>query len=266
MKAPPRMRIAQQRCGAWRATVRQENRTTAPRDWTEEGTLNAEVIHTLIHGYGREKPSASREPKEWKYFCFHSSWRAVFPLKSTETFPAWSDEAHSNWQTAEWMKNSKTSDSLCQRDRIRRQTAAGLAFNDWKKPRIASWKTPHPVVSRPFIVFHEIPVVGCFRAAFLHRLQENSSGRNMGEVQDVRDVKKTFVAPAVKSFEHYDFSRAKICCSLTWLVAKAYGTGKGITHLYIVRLPARCVNIKRTFVSIWMSYYRNWCSTCIICM
>ncbi|XP_047442904.1 calmodulin-regulated spectrin-associated protein 2a isoform X2 [Mugil cephalus] len=46
----------------------------------------------------------------------------------------------------------------------------------------------------------------------------------MGEVQDVKDVKKTFVAPAVKSFEHYDFSRAKICCSLTWLVAKAYGT------------------------------------------
>ncbi|XP_070687980.1 calmodulin-regulated spectrin-associated protein 2a [Pempheris klunzingeri] len=46
----------------------------------------------------------------------------------------------------------------------------------------------------------------------------------MGEVQDVRDVKKTIVAPAIKSFEHYDFSRAKICCSLTWLVAKAYGT------------------------------------------
>uniref|UniRef100_A0A674PMP2 Calmodulin regulated spectrin-associated protein family, member 2a n=1 Tax=Takifugu rubripes TaxID=31033 RepID=A0A674PMP2_TAKRU len=46
----------------------------------------------------------------------------------------------------------------------------------------------------------------------------------MGEVQDVRDAKKTFVAPATKSFEHYDFSRAKISCSLTWLVAKAYGT------------------------------------------
>ncbi|XP_029355903.1 calmodulin-regulated spectrin-associated protein 2a [Echeneis naucrates] len=43
----------------------------------------------------------------------------------------------------------------------------------------------------------------------------------MGEVQDVQ---KTFVAPAVKSLEHYDFSRAKICCSLTWLLAKAYGT------------------------------------------
>ncbi|XP_040039645.2 calmodulin-regulated spectrin-associated protein 2a isoform X3 [Gasterosteus aculeatus] len=46
----------------------------------------------------------------------------------------------------------------------------------------------------------------------------------MSEVQDVRDVKKTFAAPTIKSFEHYDFSRAKICCSLTWLVAKAYGT------------------------------------------
>ncbi|KAK2835391.1 hypothetical protein Q5P01_015875 [Channa striata] len=46
----------------------------------------------------------------------------------------------------------------------------------------------------------------------------------MGEVQDVKDFRKIYVAPAVKSFEHYDFSRAKICCSLTWLVAKAYGT------------------------------------------
>uniref|UniRef100_A0A3B3V755 Calmodulin regulated spectrin-associated protein family, member 2a n=1 Tax=Poecilia latipinna TaxID=48699 RepID=A0A3B3V755_9TELE len=46
----------------------------------------------------------------------------------------------------------------------------------------------------------------------------------MGEVQDVRDAKKSFVAPAIKSFEHYDFSRAKICCSLRWLVSKAYGT------------------------------------------
>ncbi|XP_032381616.1 calmodulin-regulated spectrin-associated protein 2a isoform X2 [Etheostoma spectabile] len=46
----------------------------------------------------------------------------------------------------------------------------------------------------------------------------------MGEVQDIRDVKQTFVAPAIKSFEHYDISRAKICCSLTWLMAKAYGT------------------------------------------
>lgn len=51
----------------------------------------------------------------------------------------------------------------------------------------------------------------------------------MGEVQDTRDAKKAFVAPAIKSFEHYDFSRAKICCSLTWLVAKAYGTGKMCT-------------------------------------
>ncbi|XP_071342054.1 calmodulin-regulated spectrin-associated protein 2a isoform X2 [Trachinotus anak] len=53
----------------------------------------------------------------------------------------------------------------------------------------------------------------------------------MGEVQDVRDLQKTVVAPAIKSFEHYDFSRAKICCSLTWLVAKAYGTDSIPTDL-----------------------------------
>ncbi|XP_062251632.1 calmodulin-regulated spectrin-associated protein 2a [Platichthys flesus] len=47
----------------------------------------------------------------------------------------------------------------------------------------------------------------------------------MGEVQ------RSFVAPAVKSFEHYDFSRAKICCSLTWLVARAYGTDSIPTDL-----------------------------------
>ncbi|XP_068176438.1 calmodulin-regulated spectrin-associated protein 2a isoform X2 [Antennarius striatus] len=53
----------------------------------------------------------------------------------------------------------------------------------------------------------------------------------MGEVQDVKDTKKTFVVPSIKSFEHYDFSRAKICCSLTWLVAKAYGTDSIPTDL-----------------------------------
>lgn len=60
----------------------------------------------------------------------------------------------------------------------------------------------------------------------LRSVKQYNQGRKMSEVQDVRDVKKTFVAPTIKSFEHYDFSRAKICCSLTWLVAKAYGTGR----------------------------------------
>uniref|UniRef100_A0A8C5F3J7 Calmodulin regulated spectrin-associated protein family, member 2a n=1 Tax=Gadus morhua TaxID=8049 RepID=A0A8C5F3J7_GADMO len=46
----------------------------------------------------------------------------------------------------------------------------------------------------------------------------------MGEVQDIKDVKKIFIAPAIKSFDHYDFARAKIGCSLKWLVTKAYGT------------------------------------------
>ncbi|XP_034149750.1 calmodulin-regulated spectrin-associated protein 2a isoform X3 [Esox lucius] len=43
----------------------------------------------------------------------------------------------------------------------------------------------------------------------------------MGEV---KETKKTYIVPAIKSFDNYDFSRAKIGCSLTWLVAKAFGT------------------------------------------
>ncbi|KAJ3599131.1 hypothetical protein NHX12_033094 [Muraenolepis orangiensis] len=47
----------------------------------------------------------------------------------------------------------------------------------------------------------------------------------MGEVQDAtKDAKRTFIAPAIKSFDHYDFARAKIGCSLKWLVTEAYGT------------------------------------------
>ncbi|XP_077463148.1 calmodulin-regulated spectrin-associated protein 2a isoform X2 [Stigmatopora argus] len=43
----------------------------------------------------------------------------------------------------------------------------------------------------------------------------------MDEVQDINA--KVFVSPAIKSFEHYDFTRAKISCSLSWLLSKAYG-------------------------------------------
>ncbi|KAJ8409479.1 hypothetical protein AAFF_G00228800 [Aldrovandia affinis] len=46
----------------------------------------------------------------------------------------------------------------------------------------------------------------------------------MGDVADGEEIKKTFIVPAIKAFDHYDFNRAKICCSLTWLVAKAFGT------------------------------------------
>ncbi|KAJ8357209.1 hypothetical protein SKAU_G00200030 [Synaphobranchus kaupii] len=46
----------------------------------------------------------------------------------------------------------------------------------------------------------------------------------MGDVTDGKEIKKTFIVPAIKAFDHYDFNRAKICCSLTWLVAKAFGT------------------------------------------
>ncbi|XP_016382465.1 calmodulin-regulated spectrin-associated protein 2-like isoform X4 [Sinocyclocheilus rhinocerous] len=46
----------------------------------------------------------------------------------------------------------------------------------------------------------------------------------MGDLTDSRDPKKTFIVPAIKSFDHYDINRAKIRASLKWLVAKAFGT------------------------------------------
>uniref|UniRef100_A0A8D0MU55 Calmodulin regulated spectrin associated protein family member 2 n=1 Tax=Sus scrofa TaxID=9823 RepID=A0A8D0MU55_PIG len=46
----------------------------------------------------------------------------------------------------------------------------------------------------------------------------------MGDAADPRDARRTFIVPAIKPFDHYDFSRAKIACNLAWLVAKAFGT------------------------------------------
>ncbi|XP_035270773.1 calmodulin-regulated spectrin-associated protein 2a isoform X2 [Anguilla anguilla] len=46
----------------------------------------------------------------------------------------------------------------------------------------------------------------------------------MDGVAGSKEIKKTFIVPAIKSFDHYDFTKAKICCSLTWLIAKAFGT------------------------------------------
>lgn len=54
----------------------------------------------------------------------------------------------------------------------------------------------------------------------------------MGEVTDAKELKNTFIVPAIKSFDRYDFSRAKICCSLTWLVAKAFVTGRWFKHVF----------------------------------
>ncbi|XP_024129725.1 calmodulin-regulated spectrin-associated protein 2 isoform X3 [Oryzias melastigma] len=46
----------------------------------------------------------------------------------------------------------------------------------------------------------------------------------MGDAADDRGMRRTFIVPAIKSYDHYDFTRAKISCSLTWLVAKAFGS------------------------------------------
>ncbi|XP_049626541.1 calmodulin-regulated spectrin-associated protein 2 isoform X1 [Suncus etruscus] len=46
----------------------------------------------------------------------------------------------------------------------------------------------------------------------------------MGEAAEPRELRKTFIVPAIKPFDHYDFPRAKVACNLAWLVAKAFGT------------------------------------------
>ncbi|XP_054568866.1 calmodulin-regulated spectrin-associated protein 2 isoform X1 [Eptesicus fuscus] len=46
----------------------------------------------------------------------------------------------------------------------------------------------------------------------------------MGDAAEPRELRRTFIVPAIKPFDHYDFSRAKIACNLAWLVAKAFGT------------------------------------------
>lgn len=59
----------------------------------------------------------------------------------------------------------------------------------------------------------------------------------MGDAADPREPRRTFIVPAIKPFDHYDFSRAKIACNLAWLVAKAFGTGKTPTD---ARVPRSC--------------------------
>lgn len=46
----------------------------------------------------------------------------------------------------------------------------------------------------------------------------------MGDAAEVKELRKTFIVPAIKPFDHYDFARAKIACNLAWLLAKAFGT------------------------------------------
>ncbi|XP_053342304.1 calmodulin-regulated spectrin-associated protein 2 isoform X2 [Clarias gariepinus] len=43
-------------------------------------------------------------------------------------------------------------------------------------------------------------------------------------MEDAGGSRRTFIVPTIKQFDHYDFTRAKIACSLTWLVAKAFGS------------------------------------------
>ncbi|XP_052332293.1 calmodulin-regulated spectrin-associated protein 2-like isoform X2 [Oncorhynchus keta] len=46
----------------------------------------------------------------------------------------------------------------------------------------------------------------------------------MGDAAHTKGLRRTFIVPSIKAFDHYDFTRAKISCSFTWLVAKAFGS------------------------------------------
>eukprot|EP00061_Rhincodon_typus_P005741 g25618.t1 len=41
---------------------------------------------------------------------------------------------------------------------------------------------------------------------------------------DVGEMRKTFLVPEIKPLDQYDFFRAKIAGSLSWLLAKSYGS------------------------------------------
>ncbi|TRY81828.1 hypothetical protein DNTS_000531 [Danionella cerebrum] len=58
----------------------------------------------------------------------------------------------------------------------------------------------------------------------------------MGEAASAesKESRRTFIVPSIKSMDHYDFNRAKISSSLTWLIAKAFGSG---FSLYDPSLP-----------------------------
>ncbi|XP_041091588.1 calmodulin-regulated spectrin-associated protein 3-like [Polyodon spathula] len=45
---------------------------------------------------------------------------------------------------------------------------------------------------------------------------------------DVNAMRKTYMVPEIKPLDQYDFTRAKICASLAWLLAKSYGTAESV--------------------------------------
>ncbi|CAM9140286.1 unnamed protein product, partial [Lampetra planeri] len=57
----------------------------------------------------------------------------------------------------------------------------------------------------------------------LQTLQKRKRKKKM-KMGDAAEDRRTFIVPAIKSLDHYDFSRGKISCSLTWLVVKAFGS------------------------------------------
>ncbi|KTG02036.1 hypothetical protein cypCar_00026500 [Cyprinus carpio] len=57
----------------------------------------------------------------------------------------------------------------------------------------------------------------------------------MGDAAEIKESRRTFIVPTIRSVDHYDFTRAKISCSLTWLIAKAFGSAYCMSsHLALI--------------------------------
>lgn len=48
-------------------------------------------------------------------------------------------------------------------------------------------------------------------------------------VDSPQAMKKTFSVPEIKPLDQYDFTRAKICASVRWLLSKSYGSAGSLT-------------------------------------
>lgn len=167
----PRMRSVQQRCWAWRARVRQENRTTAPRGRTEEGMPGYPSRNTWTR---KGEAVCFQGTQTMEIFLFPSQPKSSFPSEIQGNLP--SLVRRSPFQLVDGWKTPTLATHCVKQTEYNEKPAANIAFYDWKEPWTVCGKTPRLVGLQPFIVFQEIPVVGCFGVVLFHRIQDYSPG------------------------------------------------------------------------------------------
>ena len=225
------------RCGSLSAAGKPQHGTEGLTR-RERDTEDTSGVNTTTRGHDGRDACVSTGT-EWKWICFH----AACPLKAQETSPRLGP-CPLLVQGAEWMRGEKTqwrathciNESEKHANRRKHAFSRGARGGETVRKAAASLHSLFPTKKK------QIPAVRCSDAALDSRDRHGKQTRD----RDMGEVPRSSVAPALKSFEHYDFSRAKICCSLTWLVAKAYGTGRVAT-----RSPAGCMDIQFHFV-LWI--------------